>query len=270
MTVLGAVEEVDERAHDREDGALLRAIFLGEPLARRRDGAAHPVGGGVESCERVEMGEACGDRREEHATAVVERVDREVALPCDELQRRVDEANVPPRVPPWVLVARGEEDPAVLVERGEDRIDRARDGHGRGLPAYRDAAARAVLEDLPLRPCDQRHGTRLQEIERPRPILGTRARGATRSRPAVAGGPSASAITERPLVTVGCRAPLTRSPASGRRLAGPIPAVSPSRALTWPRFSSRLRPRYSLPLERRSPNARIPDTPPQVDSRGRR
>src|SRR2546428_127216 len=137
-------------------------------------------------------------------------------------------------------------------------------------PLTPSAAARPVLADLRAGPCDQRQGPRLQEIERPRPILGTRARGATRSRPAVAGGPSASAITERPLVTAGCRAPLTRSPASGRRLAGPIPPVSPSRALTWPRFSSRLRPRYSLPLERRSANARIPDTPPQVDARRRR
>src|SRR3989442_1636934 len=136
VTVLGAVEEVDERAHDREDGALLRAIFLGEPLARRRDGAAHSVGRGLESRERVEMGEACGDRREEHATAVVERVDREVAVPCDELQRRVDEANVPPRVPPRGLVAGGEEDPPVRVERRAGPVEPAPDRASPGLPAH--------------------------------------------------------------------------------------------------------------------------------------
>src|SRR5207245_1929814 len=42
--------------------------------------------------------------------------------------------------------------------------------------------------------------------QKPSPVHGTRARGATRSWPAIAGGPSASAVTERPLITAGFRA----------------------------------------------------------------
>src|SRR5438132_7290935 len=44
--------------------------------------------------------------------------------------------------------------------------------------------------------------------QKPSPAHGTRARGATRSRSAIAGGPFASAVTERPSVTVGFRASL--------------------------------------------------------------
>src|SRR5438552_3698051 len=44
--------------------------------------------------------------------------------------------------------------------------------------------------------------------QKPSPDHGTRARGATRSWPAIAGGPSASAVTERPLLTEGFRASL--------------------------------------------------------------
>src|SRR5438132_4470143 len=48
----------------------------------------------------------------------------------------------------------------------------------------------------------------LASKQKPSPAHGTRARGATRSWPAIAGGPSASAVTERPSVTVGFRASL--------------------------------------------------------------
>src|SRR4029077_18703234 len=44
--------------------------------------------------------------------------------------------------------------------------------------------------------------------QKPSPAHGTRARGATRSWPAIAGGRSASAVTERPLITEGFRASL--------------------------------------------------------------
>src|SRR6267143_761009 len=44
--------------------------------------------------------------------------------------------------------------------------------------------------------------------QKPSPAHGTRARGATRSWPAIAGRPSASAVTERPLITEGFRAPV--------------------------------------------------------------
>src|SRR5205809_6525972 len=44
--------------------------------------------------------------------------------------------------------------------------------------------------------------------QKPSPAHGTRARGATRSRSAIAGGPFAAAVTERPSVTVGFRASL--------------------------------------------------------------
>src|SRR5438132_10044756 len=60
--------------------------------------------------------------------------------------------------------------------------------------------------------------------QKPSPDHGTRARGATRSWSAIAGGPSASAVTERPLVTAGFRAPLiTIQGAVSRDPFAPLP-----------------------------------------------
>src|SRR5207249_6934760 len=67
VAFLGAVEEVDERAHDAEHGALLRPLLLREPLARLADGPAHARSVGAEVLEGVDGLKAPRDRREEDA-----------------------------------------------------------------------------------------------------------------------------------------------------------------------------------------------------------
>src|SRR5438552_10170208 len=69
--------------------------------------------------------------------------------------------------------------------------------------AARARSARALVSSSLLSPSAP-HASK----QKPSPAHGTRARGATRSWPAIAGGPLASAVTERPSVTVGFRASL--------------------------------------------------------------
>src|SRR5437667_140535 len=78
----------------------------------------------------------------------------------------------------------------------------SRGQRGARAPPARAFAFRAASPRSPSHP-------RFRANKNPRPHFGTRARGATRSRSAIAGGPSASAVTERPLVTEGFRAPLS-------------------------------------------------------------
>src|SRR2546423_905512 len=76
-------------------------------------------------------------------------------------------------------------------------------------PAFRDRrAARERPARFPVSSSSSAPSAPHASKQSPSPAHGTRARGATRSRPAIAGGPFASAVTERPSVTVGFRASL--------------------------------------------------------------
>src|SRR5438067_7164974 len=76
-------------------------------------------------------------------------------------------------------------------------------------PAFRDRrAARERPARFPVSSSSSSPSAPHASKQKPSPAHGTRARGATRSRSAIAGGPFASAVTERPSVTVGFRASL--------------------------------------------------------------
>lgn len=99
-----AREEVPQRAHEREDGVLPRALLLCEAGSRRLDGAAQHGGSGLRLAERDGLdGVAARERivhgRDEHLSARVERLDREGAPRGLEAERRVDEAHRPAGIP---------------------------------------------------------------------------------------------------------------------------------------------------------------------------
>src|SRR5262249_56699582 len=58
----------------------------------------------------------------------VQSFNAKIAIAGGQSERRVDEAHVPGGVAPGVLVARGQEHPAMGVERLDDRLDRVSDG----------------------------------------------------------------------------------------------------------------------------------------------
>src|SRR5256885_2478686 len=77
------------------------------------------------------------------------------------------------------------------------------------IPAFRDRrAARERPARFPVSSSSSSPSAPHASKQKPSPGHGTRARGATRSWHAIAGGTLASAVTERPSVTVGFRASL--------------------------------------------------------------
>ena len=144
MGVLGAAEEVDERPHHREQGGLLAAQLLGEPLP----GGPHRPGDRVrvrfEGGDRVAAFERRRDGGQEHRAALVARPDLEAALPARERERRVAEADVPAGIAPRILERRGEQRPEPFVERSGERGDRVAAGLGPGGAGDRDPAGGEV------------------------------------------------------------------------------------------------------------------------------
>ena len=62
------------------------------------------------------LGEAAAKGLQQHLAACVERPEGKGALTCHKLQRRIDEADVPAAIAPWIFVAAGEDGTPVGIE----------------------------------------------------------------------------------------------------------------------------------------------------------
>jgi hypothetical protein len=138
--LVAMVEERDDGAEHGEDRRLSAAFFLGEPPGRLAHDARHDVVGADDALDVDQPPEGLGDARQQHAAARVERLHAEAARASDERERGIDEAHVPARVAAGVFVAGGEQDAPALVERGDERIDRAGDGEHLHRALHADAS----------------------------------------------------------------------------------------------------------------------------------
>ena len=117
VLVLGAAEQIDQRAQNREHRGLPAAALLRETLLGLLDLARYPIAPDPLDANCGQIGEALGNRVQQNLAALVQRIDREPAPARGEDQRRVDKPHIPPRVTAGKLEARGKQDPAPLVER---------------------------------------------------------------------------------------------------------------------------------------------------------
>jgi hypothetical protein len=122
MLVLGAREQIDQRAQHREDRGLPTAFFFGKALRAFANLPRDAVVGGELDAGRREAGDDHRNRVQENAAAPVQRLDRKLPPARSEHQRRIDKAHVPARVPAGKLEARRKEDAALVVERVGERI----------------------------------------------------------------------------------------------------------------------------------------------------
>ena len=62
------------------------------------------------------LGEAAAKSLQQHRAACVERPEGKGALTRHQFQRRIDEADVPAAIAPWILVAAGKDSTPVGIE----------------------------------------------------------------------------------------------------------------------------------------------------------
>ena len=122
MGVVRAAEQIDERAHHREQRRLLAAQLFREPFVGDPNRSGDGVRIRVQGLDRVAVPDRRRDGGNEHRAALVAGPDLEAALPAGEREGRVAEPHVPAGVAPGILERRGEQHPEPLVERaGETR-----------------------------------------------------------------------------------------------------------------------------------------------------
>src|SRR6185312_11459144 len=80
VRLVRVAEECDQRAQQREDRRLPAPRLLGEPLARCANRAFERARACVHALDGLERAERLCDRGEQHAPAIVQRVDAEAAL----------------------------------------------------------------------------------------------------------------------------------------------------------------------------------------------
>ena len=126
VLVLGAGEQMDQRAQHREYRWLPAAALLGKALRGLADFARDAVRGrSFDPCRR-ESADCLGYRDQQEAATPVQCVDRKPAPARGEDQRRVDKSHVPACIPSGKLETRGKQHTAPSVERrGEGVVGRA-------------------------------------------------------------------------------------------------------------------------------------------------
>ena len=136
-------EEIDDRAQHREHRRLPAALLLREASLGHAHVAAQHARTMIERFDRGRRLERRRDRRDQQATALVERLHLDRAIARLEQQRRIHEAHVPARVAAGILVAGRQQHAALRVERGGQL--REQRGAVDGVDATRDANAAAGL-----------------------------------------------------------------------------------------------------------------------------
>jgi hypothetical protein len=143
--ILRTGEEPLQRANHREDRRLLAALLFREARAGLRHASLERRLADLELLDRRDRLELGSDPRQQDAAAFAVAGDPKAARTRHELERRIDEAHVPTRVASRVLVIRGEERTAPLVERVDQRLDCGFAARFLELAPNLDAAPRAVL-----------------------------------------------------------------------------------------------------------------------------
>src|SRR3954447_16648348 len=116
MLFLGTGKQLSERPQHRKDRRLPAALLLGKAFAALADLARDPVGAAVTDLRGIEARQMTLDRRQQHRTALVQRLDRESAPARGQDQRRIDKPHVPARVTARKLETRREQDAPPVVE----------------------------------------------------------------------------------------------------------------------------------------------------------
>ena len=121
VLILGTTEQIDQGAQNREHRRLPAAALLRETLLGLLDFARYPIAPDPLDADCGQVGQALGNRVQQNAAALVQRIDREPTPARGKNQRRVDKPHIPPRVTAGKLEARGKQHPAPLVERSGQR-----------------------------------------------------------------------------------------------------------------------------------------------------
>src|SRR5213076_1406566 len=87
-----------------------------------------------------ECGKRLGYRRDQHPPALIQRLDREIAPPRRQHQRRVDKPHIKPGIAPRKLEARRQQDAAAVVEGAGERVMLTLIGPDPGLALDANAA----------------------------------------------------------------------------------------------------------------------------------
>ena len=117
VLVLGAAEQIDQRAQNREHRGLPAAALFREALLALLDLARYPIMPDPLDANCGQTGEAFCHRVQQNEAALVQRIDREPPPARGKNQRRVDKPHIPTRVTAGKLEARRKQNPAPLVER---------------------------------------------------------------------------------------------------------------------------------------------------------
>src|SRR4030095_15193202 len=129
IVVFNTAEETDHSAHDRKDGRLFTPLFFRETARTFYDNAIQCISAHFGLDDGRNPANDFGNDRQQKTSAPVQCGNMEVSAARLQRQRRINETDVPPRIPARVLVARRQQNATTLIQGWHERLDRTVDGN---------------------------------------------------------------------------------------------------------------------------------------------
>src|SRR5262245_55166090 len=129
ITVINTAEKINQGAHDGKDGRLFTPLFFRETARTLCDNPMHCMSAHFGFGDSRNAAYHIGNDLQQKISALVQSGNLEVSAVRFQTQRRINETDVPPRIPPRVLVARRQQDAATSIQSSNERLDRIVDGN---------------------------------------------------------------------------------------------------------------------------------------------